>query len=333
MAYSTPHFPFSLFLLLGVSLVSCSLISCSSTTPDFTQKKNPTQKELARQIPPHLRSKGADQLSETFSTEESQEGSSLPTNSFGEVETAPPDGSIPGLLPPLPEAGDLVWTDPDNPLQDLGSVEDVFTEPVKDPWQLSFQAALRLSFVEGKPLMIWFTDSRTSPICKILGRELFGTPGFETWSEKNLIKLRVDLNPPEKDRKLRQQKKAYAVALRKKFRVNGNPTVIMIGNSGETLGRYKGYTRGEANYYWGRIKQVVSVYNNDYYDWRDGMDQKGYRLWQGRNGVKLFAKLLKYQEGTLLIVEPNGRKTRIAEANLSSGDQRWIQKEKEKRGL
>lgn len=309
--------------------LSCTLllIGCASKSPsDF---KAPTSAELAEQIPSHLRSKK--RLSDEFDTgEEDKKDFSDP---FIEQERQPElqtaDGTV---LPALPAAEDLIWTDPDAPEQDLGSVEKVFTKPIKnDDWQLSYHSAVRAAYAEGKALMIWFTDSQRSPLCKSLDRQLFGTKEFEEWSKKNVIKLRVDINPKESQRKLFYRKQAYARSLREKFRVKGNPTVLVIGNEGETVGRYTGYRSGSSEYYWGRIKNAVATIDEAHFAWWEKANKKGYRLWTGKNGVQLFAKLKQYKEGKLLVIEPNGRKTIIHEKNVSTKDQKWIQKQKEAR--
>lgn len=309
-------------VLLFIFIVFLS--ACSRNTS--LELSKPNQGELAEQIPPSMRAKERSPIKGAAVT--------LPGGGgYANLEASIKAGNTQigeGILPPLPNADDLIWTDPDNPDLNLGNVETAFTKPVKDPWQLSYKAAKRLSFAEGKPLMIWFTDSRRSPICKMLGRDLLGKKGFEEWSEQKVIKLRVDLSPPESDNERYNLKREYAAALRKKFRIKGSPTVLVIGNSGETLGRYTGYKSGSAEYYWGRIKNAVSTADEGYFDWKVMMERKGYRTWEGENGVKLFAKPIKYKDSSLLVVEPNGRKTAFRESNLSQKDQEWVQRQKDK---
>lgn len=301
------------------------LSACSRNVSSELSK--PNQGELAEQIPPSMRAKERSRIKDSESVILPGGGGFINKDAAAKIENTQIGE---GALPPLPNADDLIWTDPDNPDQNLGNVETAFTKPVKDPWQLSYQAAQRLSFAEGKPIMIWFTDSKRSPICKMLGRDLFGKKSFEEWSEQKVIKLRVDLSPPESDSEKYNLKREYAAALRKKFRVKGSPTVLVIGNSGETLGRYTGYKSGSSEYYWGRIKNAASTAEEGYFDWKVVMEKKGYRNWEGANGVKLFAKPLKYKDSNLLVVEPSGRKTTFKESNLSLKDQEWVEAQKNK---
>lgn len=315
-------------MLRYLSALTLLLYSCSSPSPDNAP---PDAAKLGELIPPELRAKPRDRDAKEFAPVvlPGDKPADVKTGSRGATVLSP--NGIPTILPALPDASDMVWTDPDNPDENLGSLEAVFTQPVKDPWQLSFRSALRKAYTEGKPLMIWFTDSKSSPTCKILGAELFGTDQFMSWSDEQVVRLRVDTNPREADPILRTSKNKYALALRKKFRVKGNPTVLVIGHSGETVGRYTGYRSGNANYRFGQIKNATNTINEGHFNWRDSMDKKGYRHWTGHNGVKLYAKLLRYQDGTLYVSEPNGRKTRFHEKNLSTKDRKWIDKEKAKR--
>ena len=227
-------------------------------------------------------------------------------------------------LPALPDASDLVWTDPDAPEMNLGSVEQAFTKPVKDEWQLSLQTAQRLSYATGKPLMVWFTDSERSPYCKRLGSELLNTKEFKEWAENNVILLRVDSSPKEQDQQKLYAKEKYAQNLRKKYNIRANPTILMIGHNGTTYGRYKGYRAGEGDYRWGQLKNAANTITNDYQGWKQKLSQSRYRLWTGKNGVQLFAKPTAYDKGRILLVEPNGKRTGIHAKHLSSKDQKWV---------
>jgi len=179
--------------------------------------------------------------------------------------------------------------------------------------------------------LIWFTDSARSPICKRLDSEVFNTHEFKKWSENNVILLRVDLSPRERESNLRKKKLKYAQALRKKFKISGNPTVLMIDFDGQSLGRYKGYKGGQGPFYLGRLEQAGKIITEQYFTWYPDLQKKRYRHWEGRNGVKLLAKLIHYNEGTLQVVEPNGRRTTFNEKNLSAKDQKWIVQEKNRR--
>ena len=63
------------------------------------------------------------------------------------------------------------------------------------------------------------------------------------------------------------------------------------------------------------------------------MAAKGYRAWKGQNDQVVFARLARYSEGNLTLIEPNGGKIQTQEIRLSSTDQKWLDAEKKKRGL
>jgi len=45
------------------------------------------------------------------------------------------------------------------------------------------------------------------------------------------------------------------------------------------------------------------------------------------------ARLVSYQKGEMVMVEPDGNRFRTKESSLSSEDQEWIIEEKKKRGI
>ena len=80
--------------------------------------------------------------------------------------------------PGLPELSDILGAAPKS----------------RGPWEESETIAKQRAAREGKPLLIWFTDSARSPMCKALNQELFSTPDFGMWASEKIIRLRVDAN-------------------------------------------------------------------------------------------------------------------------------------------
>lgn len=226
---------------------------------------------------------------------------------------------------------EMVFTDPDNP--DAKLPELILTAPRRrGPWEQSEKIAKQRATREGKPLMIWFTDSARSPMCKALNQELFSNPDFESWASDKLIRLRVDaqaqvddpdLSLAEKESRLVDLKN-YVARLKKTYKVLGYPSVYVLNPSGEVVGRYRGYRRGEAELFWGRIKHAEAVSANAYQQWRKNLEKKGYREWRDRHGRTVFAKLTRYADGSLTLVEPDGSRSRTHEKNLSDQDQSWL---------
>lgn len=255
-----------------------------------------------------------------------------------------PGGNAPGsggTLQITPEE-DIVFTDPDNPEANLPELSTILaTAKSASPWEQSITIARQRAAREGKPLLIWFTDSKTSPMCKALSEELFNTPDFETWATEKLVRLRVDTSADFKEKGLslgeqesrRIDVRNYAQRIKKQYKVLGHPTLLLLNPSGEVIGRYRGFKRGQADYTWGLIKHGEAVSVDAYQSWRSSLEKKGYREWKDRRERKVFAKLTSYSKGTLTLIEPDGTRCRTHENQLSDADREWINAQKQLRKL
>lgn len=253
------------------------------------------------------------------------------------------------VAPPGPAAAELtpeeeiVFTDPDNPEGSLPELSTLLSAAPKrrGPWEQSENIARRRAAREGKPMLIWFTDSARSPMCKALNEELFSTPDFEKWASEKLIRLRVDANVqvddadlPLGDKESRLVEiKAYVARMKKQYKVLGQPVLVLLNPGGEVIGRYRGYKRGDADYTWGLIKQGEAASAHAYQTWRAALEKKGYREWRDRQDRKVFAKLTSYSQGSLTLVEPDGTRSRTHESKLSENDREWLAGQKKLRGL
>lgn len=252
-----------------------------------------------------------------------------------------PGGNVgPRQLNYTPEE-DISWTNPDRPDEGIPELETLMAAPKRGPWEESETIARQTAAREGKPILIWFTDSSMSPGCKALSEELFATHPFGTWAEKNVVRLRVDSSITVDDPNLSLGEKmsrqvelrSYVERLKKRYKVSGHPTLLMLNPSGEVLWKDSGYKRGQADFVWGLIKQAVAVTAGQYQAWRKNLESKGYREWQGSNGREVFAKLLTYSKGELLLIEPGGERYKTNESRLSKKDRKWIAEQKSLRGI
>lgn len=236
---------------------------------------------------------------------------------------------------------DIVYTDPDNPDAEIPELANLLSGPKRGPWEESETVAKKLAAREGKPLLIWFTDSVGSPMCKALSQELFSTHEFGDWANEKLIRLRVDsevnVDDPDLDVGSSEDRRItiirYVAELKKRYKVMGHPSLVLLSPSGEVIGRYRGYKRGDADYFWGLIRQGEIAATISYQGWRSGLEKKGYRDWQDRRGRKFFAKLVSYSKGTLILVEPDGSRAKTREEILSDLDRKWIAEQKKIRNL
>ena len=311
-----------LLIAASLALASCARLGIGGNKP-AEQARSPFGPSG---IPPQLRPRGTDP---------------------GTPVVADPNSPAqPSAIPLTPEE-DIVFTDPDNPDADLPELSSVLSAAPsrRGPWEESETIARKRAAREGKPLLIWFTDSKNSPMCKALSQELFNSPEFGSWASEKIVRLKVDSNYKNSDfvrapdisldeRGTREVNAArYVEALKKRYKVLGQPTLLMIHPDGSVIGRYRGYRRGQADYTWGLIKQGETIFQNSYQKWRAGLEKKGYREWSDRNGRKVFAKLARYSQGTLILIEPDGTRCKTTEKKLSDEDQQWIATQKKLRGL
>jgi len=256
-----------------------------------------------------------------------------PRSPGGNVVT--PGGNIPGTAPAITPEDELVFTDPDNPDAGIPELSSVLTAPKKGPWEKDETVARRRSYREGKPLLILFTDSMANPMCKAIDQELFARHDFGDWADEKLVRLRVDVNERLEDASHdeRIRAKNRATELKKRYKVLGHPSLLVLNPSGEVIGRYRGYSRGQADFTWGQIKHAEIVSTNSNREWRSNLEKKGYREWQDNKGRKVFARLVSYSKGELVLVEPDGFQSKTHENRLSDSDQTWIKQQKDVRGI
>lgn len=240
-------------------------------------------------------------------------------------------------------ADQIAWTDPDNPDAGIPELAQLMAAaPRRGHWEDSPAEARRLAVNEGKPLMILFMDSGRNPACKVLADDLLARKDFEDWCQENVVRLRMDATPDLKDPSLsltdaeakEERLKEALEVMKKRYKVLGYPTFIILAPNQEVVSRFSGYKRGNGDYTLGLLKQGQGIAANSARQWREDLQRKGYREWQDRSERnKVFAKLASYSKGTLVLVEPDGRRSKISETRLSAKDREWIRQQKEMRGI
>ena len=235
---------------------------------------------------------------------------------------------------------DLMWTDPDNPEKSMEGLEEVMAEGSRQgPWYLSYSEARRIAMRSGKPILVWFTDTRFSPLCRSLDGEVFSAASFGEWASGELVRLRLDFNVTgagndqgrsAMDDKIRKEN--YLQSLKRRYKILGFPTVMVITPDGRVVARYRGYKKSYFDFYLARLKNDTRRAVQLHHEWREGMMRRGYREWTDRRGRKVFAKLARYRDGELILVEPDGKRILARENKLSAGDRAWILQQKAKAG-
>lgn len=226
---------------------------------------------------------------------------------------------------------DIVWA-PEDPSEAFqGDLEKRWTRPESKSWIESHREATRYSRESGKPLLIWFTNSSKAVMGGRLSSQLFSKSDFESWAAKNIVRLRIDEGAISRrgdlgDQASRQMK--VISKLKKRYNVNGYPTVVIVSPRGNVFASYRGYRSGQPDYYWGRLKQAVSKAKDEYGTWREKMEKRGYRMWTNRKGRKIFAKIVRFRSGKVTLVDPDGKGGTTRINKLSDADQEWIMERK-----
>jgi len=224
---------------------------------------------------------------------------------------------------------DIIWApeDPDAPISELEGIQ--FEEEPVDSWHEDFDKAMRQARVTGKPVMMWFTRSQNSPLCDVLSRELLGTKEFDEWAANNVIRLRIDSSLKISNTGERRDRERKIAALKKRFSALGQPVIVMLSPRGTEFGKYRGYDPGSADLYFGRLRGHQRLAQADYINWKTDHEAKGYRVWHDARGRTVFAKVARYKQGTLWLVEPDGKRSKTSVSKLSTEDRQYIQRKVE----
>jgi len=228
----------------------------------------------------------------------------------------------------IPDEDEIVWAPEDPNVAFDPELEEKWestAHKLDGNWQRSLALAVRESRVTGKPIMVWFADSRGASLSNRLSDELFSRADFRKWAKEHYVRLMVDKAvDADDDDDVRHRKKEYSDKLRKRFKVIGAPEVLVLSPAGDVFARYRGYRKGQSEFYWGRLKNAHRAAQANYGKWRNKMEKKGYRVWQSDKGVQIFARMYRYKDNVAYFVETDGRKSKLSLGRLSGPDQKWI---------
>ncbi len=301
-----------------ISVGVLSLISCAQLGTMIYEKKQKKIQEKEKKKP-------------LTGIEAYQRAGGRVSNKAGAIAGGTATAQVSSAAVGITKNEDIVWA-PENPDEDFEEeFEDLWKKPENTSWHVSYVQAMGQSRETGKPVLVWFTNSQRSPLCRVLSNELFSNQGFDSWASKNIVRLRVDENikGEGKGENAWTQKQNYIKALKKKYRVHGHPTVIILSPSGGNFAEYRGYKKGGADYYWAKIKTAISKAEDDYGAWLEKLEKRGYRMWTNRQGRKVFSKLYRYSDGKVTLIDPDGKRGVTSFSKLSEADQAWIIAKKE----
>lgn len=264
----------------------------------------------------------------------------------------PMGSSVPGATPKMLQAsspeelmnmvdvGDLVFTDPDNPYADIKELDEAFStqkERAKQ-WRQNYYEALRDARRSGKPILIWFHDSKYSPPSQQLSGEVLKNSNFEPWAKDNLICLCYDKSgdyrPSAKEIRtgsesvdsVQNRRKEYVKKAFEHFGVRGAPGVIILAPDGTRISSWHGYVSGNSQHVVERIRHDVSLANKQFETLKERLEKSGFRYWTGKNDTKIFASFVRYipKTKTVWFKEFDGSQFKAELDKLSASDQALI---------
>ncbi len=107
-------------------------------------------------------------------------------------------------------------------------------------WTTDYQSALYSAKGSGRGVCLFFTGSDWCGWCKRLEAEVLSTEEFKEYASGNLVLVKLDF--PRKIQQSDFTKKRNG-QLAEKYRVGGFPTIVVLDDAGEELGRI-GYQEG-----------------------------------------------------------------------------------------
>lgn len=125
----------------------------------------------------------------------------------------------------------------------------------KSAMMTDFSAAQSIAKSKNLPIMLVFSGSDWCGWCIKLDREVFSTPVFKKWADKNIVSVLID--SPRKIQLPPELKKQNA-ELKAKYGVRGFPTVYIVNADGKVIGK-TGYVKGGPKKYIANLQKIIAA--------------------------------------------------------------------------
>lgn len=136
-------------------------------------------------------------------------------------------------------------------------VEDTKAElTISLNWQSSFEDAVKKAKKEKKPILIYFTGSDWCGPCIRLEKDLFATNKFKKISDNKLVLYKADF--PRNTDLVAPENRKINKELSHRYAQTSFPTMIIINEKGEVLGRKNGSYMTE--YYFPFFEETTKNY-------------------------------------------------------------------------
>lgn len=210
--------------------------------------------------------------------------------------------------------GELIWTNPDDPDADIPGLTAAFENRRNgNGWLNNLGRGIKLARREGRPLLIWFHNSVTSPKSKQLGTHLLETEQFDLWCKDRIVRVKLDAGA-SMDESITHNTR-YSMSsinnLARRYGLQHYPALVVIDPRGKITDRIDGFNGFLAEVE-EQLEQAVKDAETSYTTYKEKLRSKGYRDWTSRKGEKLFARLQRYDEqnSAVYLREPGGRVSR-----------------------
>lgn len=224
--------------------------------------------------------------------------------------------------------GELIWTDPDNPDADIPGLTAAFENRRKgNGWLNNLGRGIKLAKYEGRPLLIWFHNSVTSPKSKQLAAHLLETEKFNIWCKDRIIRVKLDggAGMDETGGDNARYSTGSITNLARRYGLQHIPALVVINPRGKICTRIDGY-RGFLAEVETQLVHGVEQAEQSYATYKKELMGRGYRDWTSRRGEKLFAKLQRYDDkkGVVYLREPGGRVSRTRLERFCKADVNYL---------
>lgn len=111
-------------------------------------------------------------------------------------------------------------------------------------WTEDYAAAVTQAKKEHKMILLNFTGSDWCIWCQRTDKQVFETPAFKDFADKNLVLVKLDF---PKSRPLSDATKAQNAKLQEKYGVEGYPTLVILNAKEKVVFSQIGYKEGGAD--------------------------------------------------------------------------------------
>lgn len=226
--------------------------------------------------------------------------------------------------------GDVVFSDPDNIEASEKHINMLFENRRQgNSWFDDYNRALRFSRREGRPMLVWFHDSVSSPKSNTLGRNVLYTTRFDKWCKDRVTRVVIDTAEAPNDLEAQQPRYSLreARAMGRRFGVKRWPSVVVISMSGDTEVVFDGIDDIDWSGKEIAIRNAIERAEVSYEKYKDKMRSRGYRDWKvARRKAPLFARYQRYDQEAqrVYLKELGGRIGSVSVANLSDEDKDYV---------